>query len=321
MTVAMAYRVTNSMMINNFNRNLNKNNIKMAHFQSQLATNQKIVRFSDDPVGVIKAMSARSRLASIEQYQSNLSDAKAYLTQAESSMMEVNEIIKRMNELAVNLANEVKTPEDRQAVANEIQEMMKQLITAGNATLGDKYIFGGYNTTKVPFAVDPEGDWVNGVMTFNGLDIEDPANLADINAISDEMQFEVGFNVDMPIAVPGSDVFGRGEDNLYKIVRDFYNAANSPDMEDLAPFIKKFQDAQSNVLSEISQVGGRVNRLELMENRYVQDKINYTQMKSDVEDLDQAEAIMLYSMAEAVYRAALSVGGRTLQPTLVDFLR
>ena len=319
----MAYRVTNSMMINNFNRNLNNNNVKMARYQSQLATNQKIVRFSDDPIGVVKAMSARNRLAAIEQYQSNLSDAKAYLTQAESSMMEVNEIVKRMNELAVNLANEVKTPEDRQAVANEIQEMMKQLVTAGNATLGDKYIFGGYNTTKVPFTVDPEGDWVNGEMRFNGINLEDgsPANLADINALSDEMQFEVGFNVDMPIAIPGSDIFGRGEDNLYKMVRDFYNAANSPDMEDLTPFIKKFQDAQSNVLSQISQVGGRVNRLELMENRYAQDKINYTQMKSDVEDLDQAEAIMMYSMAEAVYRAALSVGGRTLQPTLMDFLR
>jgi len=71
----------------------------------------------------------------------------------------------------------------------------------------------------------------------------------------------------------------------------------------------------------MAEIGGRQNRLDMMNTRFEQDTINYTQMKSDVEDLDQAEAIMNYSMAEAVYRAALSVGGRILQPTLVDFLR
>jgi flagellar hook-associated protein 3 FlgL len=44
-------------------------------------------------------------------------------------------------------------------------------------------------------------------------------------------------------------------------------------------------------------------------------------MQSDVEDLDQGEAIMNFSMMEAVYRAALSVGGRVLPPSLMDFLR
>jgi len=75
------------------------------------------------------------------------------------------------------------------------------------------------------------------------------------------------------------------------------------------------------VVAVMAELGGRQNRLDLIEDRYGQDVINYTQMISDVEDLDQAEAIMWYSMQEAVYRAALSVGSRVIQPTLMDFLR
>ncbi len=311
----MSQRITNMMMIDSFNRNLNRNNVKMDRYQSQLATNRKIVRLSDDPVGVIKSLAARTRLAGIEQYQSNLNDARALLTQSESSVMEVNEVLKRVNELAVNLANEVKTPEDRQASAYEIKELMDQIVTVGNATLGDKYLFGGYNVTKAPFAV------VNGEMTFNGASMVDPLDLPTVNQLNQVISYEIGFGTDLPVSIPGADLMGTGDSNIYKVMSDFYAAANSPDLEDLSPFIKKIQDVQSNVLSIAAEIGGRQNRLDLMSTRFEQDVINYTQMKSDVEDLDQAEAIMKFSMAEAVYRAALSVGGRILQPTLVDFLK
>ncbi len=312
----MAQRVTNSMMINTFNQNLYKNASKMDRIQSQMATNRKIVRLSDDPIGVIKSVSARSRLSSLEQYQRNLSDAQGWLSQSETAVSELGTIVKRAYELSVSLANEVKTPEDRQAAAYEIKELMNHVVTVGNTTLGDKYLFGGYNVTKAPFEINAAGE-----MTYDGLSMVDPGVRGQLNALDNTVSYEIGFGIDLPVSISGVRVMGLDSNNLYAQMKDLFDKANSGQMENLQPFVGLFQDAQKNVVSIQAEIGGRQNRLELMAARFEQDVINYTQMKSDVEDLDQAEAIMNFSMAEAVYRAALGVGGRILQPTLMDFLK
>jgi flagellar hook-associated protein 3 FlgL len=89
----------------------------------------------------------------------------------------------------------------------------------------------------------------------------------------------------------------------------------------IQPYLDHLLDLQKNVLAQISEVGGRLARAELMEDRFSRDFINYTQMKSDVEDLDYAGAMTWFTMAESVYRAALGVGGRILPPSLMDFMR
>ncbi|MDR3207343.1 MAG: flagellar hook-associated protein FlgL [Oscillospiraceae bacterium] len=312
----MAQRVTNSMMISNFNRNLYANTAKMNRFQSQLATNRKIVRLSDDPVGVVKSLNARSRLNSLEQYQRNLSDAQGWLTQSESVVSELNTIVKRVYELSVSMANEVKTPEDRQASAHEIKELMEHVVTLANTTLGDKYLFGGYNVTRAPFEIDATGE-----MTYNKLNMTDPADRTALLDLDNVISYEIGFGIDMPVSISGVRLMGLDDNNIYSQIKDLYEKASSAQLEDLTPFIDKFQSLQRNVIDLQAEIGGRQNRLDMMSDRFEQNIINYTQMKSDVEDLDQAEAIMNYSMAEAVYRAALGVGGRVLQPTLMDFLK
>jgi len=304
------------MLVNHFNKNLHTNMSRMDKYQTQMATSRKITRLSDDPVNVMKSLSARSRLSSLEQYQRNLSDAQSWLTQSETAAGELNEIIKRLYELSVSLSNEVKTPEDRQAAAFEIKELMAQVVIVGNTTLGDKYLFGGYNVTSAPFAVNADGD-----LTFNGLSMVDPSVRGQLEALDDIIHYEIGFGIDMPIQISGVNLMGVDGRNIYERIKEFYMVASSDEMMEINPYIDIMQDLQRNVLSVMAEIGGRQNRLDMMKERFAQDVINYTQMKSDVEDLDMAEAIMNYSMAEAVYRAALSVGGRILQPTLVDFMR
>ena len=48
--------------------------------------------------------------------------------------------------------------------------------------------------------------------------------------------------------------------------------------------------------------------------------LNYTEMKSNIEDVDAAEIIMQYKMAQFTYLAALQTGNSIIQPSLVDYL-
>jgi flagellar hook-associated protein 3 FlgL len=348
------------MMVANYNRNQNEAQVRMDRFQTQLATQRKIVRLSDDPVNIIKALNARSRLYDVEQFRKNIEDGKAWLTQTESALTELNDIIKRAYELAVQGANDTYTDDDRTAISNEIRELRDQIGTLASTTLGDKYVFGGYNVSSSPFRFDPDaasftldGDNMvevdnTGVAQYNyddyWVDMDEDIDLDD-----DRLQhiaYEINFGQDFDIAISGLALLGYGqytaddltpEDegrsrNAYTTFNEFYVVLNAlsdlnldSDSEilhkNIQPFIRRMQDLQKHTLAQLAEVGGRMARMDLMLDRYSKDEINYTQMQSDVEDLDQAEALMWFSMAEAVYRASLGVGGRVLPPSLMDFMR
>ena len=385
----MAMRITNGMMIGNFVRNLNSNGLTMNKYQMQIAANKRVLRLSDDPVGITKILTARSRIADMEQNESNIRDANTWLAATETALQDINRSTARMYELSVDLANETKTASDRQAAANEIAQIRDHILSALNSSVSGHFLFGGYNVTTAPYSlvdrvqdgasVDADGYaldefgrlvyeqkdiydafgnylhteddptkarkdlWYNRVVYGGALKagfmvdhpdfaITDPSDPNYNTALWDEynvqaeqqIRFPFGPAVDIPVATMGLRVTGIGSNNLYRVYEDFYQAMKQPEMADFETaqkFIGEFQRLQDTTLSAMGDIGGRVNRLEMMTERYAIDKENYTKMLDDIEGLDLAEAITNLSFAEATYRATLGVGGRILQPTLLDFLR
>lgn len=313
-------RITNSMMINRFLYNMNSNLGKMEKYHYQLETGRKIYRPSDDPVGITRSLQARTDLSKIERYTQNVGDAKAWLTQTETSLMEMNEIIKRAYDLATDSVNASKTPEDRAANAKELRELEEQLIQAANTTYGGRYVFGGYNTVKEPFKIVKDDDG-NRNLLYNGIDLitGEVDKLSELEG--EELNYEIGPGVNMKVSINGIELLGTGYDNIFNVIVELTDALENNDIEAIDSSIGKLQNAQQDILSHLADVGGKYNRLEMVEHRYGDDKINYTAVKSQVEDVDQAEVIMQFMMAQMVYRSSLSVGARIIQPTLVDFLR
>ncbi|MGE4484066.1 MAG: flagellar hook-associated protein FlgL [Oscillospiraceae bacterium] len=138
----------------------------------------------------------------------------------------------------------------------------------------------------------------------------------------DTVTVQVGVGQTMQLSVPGTELLGRGSENLYVILDNLYNSLTSgADTEELNDYISQLQDAQSSILSLDAEVGAKMERLDTLSARYEANITNYTQMKSDAEDADLAEAIMNYSTAKTVYEAALSSGSEVIQTSLIDFLR
>lgn len=93
---------------------------------------------------------------------------------------------------------------------------------------------------------------------------------------------------------------------------------NDPSIGD---FLGKIDANIDKFLAARAQVGAKQNRVELMEDRLSQQEVFSSRILSDNEDIDIEKAIMELTTQESVHRAALSVGSRIIQPTLVDFLR
>jgi flagellar hook-associated protein 3 FlgL len=408
------------MIINRFLHNLNGNNSKMNKIQMQVGANKRVLRLSDDPVGITKILTSRSRIADVHQYERNIRDAESLLTSSEAAMEDINRTLARLRELAVAMANETVTAEDRKATANEIVQLRDHIFSSLNTSISGRFLFGGHNVTSQPYTrhdrlwdgitfnaegraidenenlvfedriiTDADGNlirvedaiewdagggmvmrdgrvsgtyrqdiWLNRVDVRTDPDIpidrNDPSTFETIQGINlnhsafdkarneassleedaaweafDEqrrqsLQFMLGYSVDIPVNTLGLDLSGFGSGNMWSTIDDFYRAMNADVMvsqEDARFFIREMQRLQDVTLAAMADIGGRSNRLELIMERYSIDKINYEQMLTDVEGLDLAEAITRLSFAEATYRASLGIGGRILQPTLLDFLR
>jgi flagellin-like hook-associated protein FlgL len=161
-------------------------------------------------------------------------------------------------------------------------------------------------------------------LKFNGVDLVTATETERNTLMQDVLTLDMGPGIDMAITLNGVEVaiFDKDGNNIYNLLDDFYNAMCNENntAEDIAEFIKPLQDAQEHILALTAQTGGRMNRIEMLSSRYEQDYINYTQMKSDAEDADEAELIMLYEMARMVYEASLKTGANIMQMSLLDFL-
>jgi len=153
--------------------------------------------------------------------------------------------------------------------------------------------------------------------------------------INDVPTFIVGAGISMPATMNGIELamFPTRETDAdgnsihvmrssWDLVGELYEHVQAgADAEVIGEFIRPLQDAQRHLLTQTAEIGGRVRRLEMLEARYEQSMINFERMRSEAEDVDFAETMLHFKMAEAVYQAALSAGARVIQPTLMDFLR
>ncbi len=308
-------RVTTSMMTSSFLTNLNTNLNAMQTYQTQLATGKRITKLSDDPVGILGSMNARVKLARLDQYRENVSSVQDILKQTETALMEINKMIQTGYERAVQTTSDTYGPDDRNAAAVEMAQLKDHLLKLGNTKVANQYIFGGYNSTKEPFTLDASGN-----LLYNGLDVT-VNNTALQEQAAQNISIELGYDMTMTATINGLELFGSGSGNIFNLFSEFSTAlSNGASSEELSGFMTRFQSAQSDVMARIAEIGARDNRLTMMENRYEDDEINFTEVKSKVEDVDQAEAIMRYKMAESVYLFALKTGSNIIQPTLVDYL-
>lgn len=299
-------RVTNSMLINNFLRNLNHNLSRLERTQNRL-TGRRISCPSDDPVGLVLGMGLRSNLAGIEQYQKNVDSAAAWLENTDSALESATGILHRAKELAVYGAGGTMDAESTKALGKEVAELLEEMRQVANTNFAGRYIFAGNKTLTEPFPpAAEEGEYI-----YTGTTVE--------------QKLEIGVNIVIPYSVTGNRVFGNfgdlGDTGMLEILARLQKLLVGEGEDTFDDSLAHLDMALEHILSTRAEVGARTNRLELVKERLQDSHLNYTRLLSEIEDADLAETIIDLKCQENVYLASLSAGARIIQPSLLDFLR
>lgn len=142
-------RVTNSMINRNSMRNMNHNKASVDRLNTQMTTQKKIQRPSEDPVTAIRSLRLRSDLSEVNQfYGKNIPDAESWLELTEAALSNMETIITDVYNLCVNGATDTLTQEDRDAILKELQQLRMQVYKEGNADSAGRTLFTGYKTNS-----------------------------------------------------------------------------------------------------------------------------------------------------------------------------
>lgn len=299
-------RVTQSMLSSNMLRNLNTSYGKMSKMQDNLTSGMKITRASDDPVVAVKGMQYRTQLDKVQQFQRNMNEAEAWLDTTDAALDQVGTALNRVKELVVQAANDTNTADERAKIKLEIDQIRQQIQDVANTQLGGKYIFSGTKTQTPAFK--------DGIINN------------DIN--TEQVKIEVFDGVQLTVNTADAQTIFTNADKVLETISNTLgdDTKTGKEIGDLLGSIatdnnSTIADIQGRILDARADVGARMNRVELMTNRLDIQEINVTKQKSLNEDTDYAETITKMVTQESIHQAALSVGAKIIQQTLVDFIR
>lgn len=144
-----------------------------------------------------------------------------------------------------------------------------------------------------------------------------------VNKIEEEnIEYEVSRNTKLDINIMGKNIIT--EDMIRDIDELIYNIDNlsCDDVgQELSKMLGKIDEHKKMILKEHAGLGSRMNRIELIETRLKNDKINYTELMSKNEDADMAKVMTELMSQHAVYQASLMASSKIIQQSLVDYIR
>lgn len=96
--------------------------------------------------------------------------------------------------------------------------------------------------------------------------------------------------------------------------------ANQNMHDTYSAYITKFQGYLNTVNLEITDIGGRGERVELTKNRMSIQQSTFKELKSENEDMNLSDLVINYSAASVAYQAALQSAAKIGQMTLLNYI-
>lgn len=300
-------RIGNNTMVERTLRDLTANKLRLAATQRDISTGKRIHRGADDPTSAARAHVLRQKLATNDTYAQNVKASTDFLKSTEEAMNQLHDVMLRLRTLAIQGSSGNLQQSDKAVLASEVDQLREVVRTIGNTKDGTgRYVFGGLKTGTEPFP---------------GTDVTLGPNDAGL------MMVEVAQGSMMTYNVTGVSVFGdttppndthifQSIDELASLLRA---GTNTTEISDIS--LAKIDEHLDNLNALRTDIGSRVERLDLSTTRYEDLKLSLEGMLQDTEGTDIATASLRLNQYESAFQASLAVGARALPLSLVDFLR
>lgn len=137
------------------NKSLNVNDRKLSSASERLSTGYKINHAKDNPSGLAIAHRMNLQLKGLSDATQCASDGVSVVQTAEGAIQEMQSMVQRISELAVQTSNGIYSDNEREMVQNEVDQLKKELTRIctdtefnGRKLLGGDCDLKGYSSEK-----------------------------------------------------------------------------------------------------------------------------------------------------------------------------
>ncbi len=130
---------------------------RFADLQTQMSSNRRINKPSDDPSGTLRDLSYRTEIANIVQYQKNINRAQSWVKTYDDITADMKDVMTSVKEIAIAASNGDYDDNARAGSATEIQSAIDHFLQLSNTRLESRYIMSGNMTQTQPFTKATNG--------------------------------------------------------------------------------------------------------------------------------------------------------------------
>jgi flagellar hook-associated protein 3 FlgL len=147
-------RVSTDMANTDMQYYLRRQEDSLHNLTTQIGTGNKLNQLRNDPLAASHAVRYESYLARLERFESNTLYARDHYNQIDIYLQRAVDVMQRIRELAVTGANGIYTKDDSRAMAIEVNELLKELVSISNTIGPDgKQLFAGDKAFTEPFRI------------------------------------------------------------------------------------------------------------------------------------------------------------------------
>ena len=275
----------------------------------QIASGRRILTPSDDPVGAARALEVSQSQSLNTQYGVNRQHAKSALGAVEGTLSSVTALLQDVKTNVIAAGNGSYSDTERGFLATELRGRFEQLLGLANSRdATGNYMFSGFQTATPPFE---ETAIVVGTVTMAG---------AAYQGDQGQRLMQVDSTRQMAVSSPGQAVFQDGDQGIFQTLGALIEQLETPGTTGLTAALATANGnvdlALDNVLTVRASVGSRLQELDALDYAGEDRHIQYSQILSELQDLDYTQALTQLSQQqftlEAAQRSFMAVSGLSL---------
>lgn len=299
-------RISNAQITAMMHGSMNTSSEKLGKLMQQMATGERMLLPSDAPISAVRVLRIEREEATLTQYRTNIANVAGNLSKQEANLKAASDSMLNVRDLLLWAANGSNTSDDLAAIANELGNLEKTILSFANVR-------------------DEEGRYL-----FSGTLSDRPAITFDAATQSYQLtgndqyrQAAVANGVLVEENVTAAQVFGGGVgmlndlNALVKMLADPALDASDPAVRaSVTATLNSLDKTHGDLLGAVSELGGRQNTLTLLLSSNEDVSLVNKKIEGELSQLDYATAsidLNNYQLSlQATQKTYLKINGLSL---------
>ncbi|MFT4561020.1 MAG: flagellin [Gammaproteobacteria bacterium] len=130
----MAQTINTNILSLTTQRNLNRTQSELTTSITRLSSGLRVNSAKDDAAGLAISDRLNTQIRGLDQAVRNANDGVSFSQVAEGALSTIGDALQRVRELAVQSINDTNSPQDRQSLNNEVQQLLSEVNRVSSAT-------------------------------------------------------------------------------------------------------------------------------------------------------------------------------------------